>query len=490
VCKCAGPFTTQQQRIQNCFNAGPQCPPLAADFTSPVKLKGLTVDPQFAIIPLASPPEVGTVGDVFTFLPKTVRPSYRWLFENNVNSITGLPNPTLPFTEASAAAIAIDGLVQSNVRQHPLLVSATDTLRDLASYWLPQKLRVEPALVGAKMLQSMSAASGHGDDCLTCGLGFSKPWYLVSPPEMQPVVFAVTEGGPRDMGNRVDADVLALFRSASGAPGRRLIAASEHASLLRKRAKPFAARFTVLDIAELTFLGAVAEDENGRMLQARGRVVGTELAMIACTDGDAISCGAQHTPMVAGVASLSALRGAIFVLRRGSGDTHARLHLFDVLNEVWQETRLVGAMLPVTPLAMTYDAHADALFVIDRAHTGGNGPARLFRIHLDGSVELVENSVGLPHKAEVFLTATEAGNLLLAATRDKNPKLGVLHLEAFGKKAKVLGRFQEKGDLLAAPFLTDRALHILRFRNGNVDALEVDPKKLGPGGGEPQVDLD
>ncbi len=490
ICECSGPFATQLDRVQNCFISalGAQCPQLAAQFTTSTALAKITVNPPFTTIPTA-PSETGTVGDVFTFLPKTVRPAYRWLFESDVSPITGLPNPTLPLSDATAAAIAIDGLIQSNVREHPAL-GPSSPYRDLASYWAPEILRVNPAPVGGVMQQSMLPIPAPGEDCKTCGLGLSKPWYLVSPTELPAAIFAATQGSAIEMSARVDSDVLAMLRLAGATPSREILSSGEHASLLRRRAEPFGARFAVLDPSSLTFLGAIAEDENGRILQVRGRTVGAEQAMIACSDGGPMPCAGAHSPMIASAAALSTLQEAIFVLRRGTGESHARLHRFDLLHEIWSEIPLAGFALPGVPLAMTYDAQANALFVVDRAHVSGHGPGRLFRIALDGRIELVEHSVGLSQESQVFLTSTESGNLLLAATGKKNSKFAITHIDALHEKMKALGRFKGKGKLLAAPFLTDRALYVLRIHSGTVEALEIDPKELQHPGGGIDCDLD
>lgn len=477
ICPCAGPFLTQADRINFCFKQGPHCPQQAADFTK-VAVFEPTTTPALAAIPFVSPPETGTVGDVFTFAPKTNPDSYRWLFESDLGV-------SLPFTDASAAAFQYDALIWSNVREHPVLTNEPN-LADLTSHWLPEPLRVEPGIAGAKLQPYLIPVAGSWEQCLVCKFGFSKPWYLVSPASLSPILFAATAAGVREVSGRVDPDVLALLRAEPGNEDRRILAASEPALMLARRADPLSARIAIVDVAELTFAGAISQDASGRLLQTRGRVVHQTSAMVPCTDGDSVACGGQRSELLFAGATLSGFRNKVFVLRRGTAEPAARLHVFDLLNETWTETPLTGHVLPNVPLALTYDAHADALFAADRSNSKGNGTARLFRIRLDGRVDQLVNGLGLAHKGRVFLTTTEGGMLLLASSHDKPARFGLVVIDPFNSD-KVVGRWKGSGSLVAAPFFTDRALHVLRLSKGTVDALEIDPKDvLVPG----KADLD
>jgi Trypsin len=475
-CKCGGPFGTQAERLVQCFNGGPHCPSATSAFkVTPGLLAEVHADPPFTT--LLGTSEVGT-SDEFSYEQKTKPPTFGWKFEQDVQAITGMPNPSLPLTDATAAAIQIDGLLWSNVRSVSglPLPSAAD---DLNSFWLGMSLRVGYGVVGGHYDQ-VGAAGCPWWQCQNCPFGLVTPWMLVTQPALPPLLFGMTETGVVDITSFADSAVLSLLRSTGGAPGPVLVTAGEHHDSLARLAAPFAPRLVVANLSTLTFIGAIGQDEVGNLLPVRGRIVGSApLAMRTCWDTNSISC-ASGPGGGSAAAALSAVHGSLYVLRRATGSPTTSLHVFDVLTETWSEVPLNGATLPNTPLALSYDAQADALFAVDRAN-GQNGDVRLMRIRLDGTVDLVGQGFGFAHgDAEVSLTTSEDGTLVMTATRAQPRRFRVVEIQAFTTKAKVVGQYQAKGELRAAPFLTDRALHLLVADPvSGVKAVEVAPSELG-----------
>jgi hypothetical protein len=488
-CRCDGPFKEQMDRINNCILSvtGPQCPWQSLLFATEPQLKEIHVDPPFSPIAGSSPLEHGTA-DVFTGTKKTIRPFFTWLFEQDVLTITGMPNPTLPLDEAAAASIAIDGLLQSNVRQTENQIPAH--LANLESYWLPMSLRVEPGSFGGSQWTSAPVGGGFMDDCPPCGFGLITPWLLVSQPAVAPVVLGVTMAGAITIDTAFDAGVLDLLQSAAGSADRVLIGAAEHRSTLSRLAEPYAPRLVVVDGRALTVYGVIGQDPDGRFVSVRGATTGPSGPAVMTAGSNGALKGTPPGPSGTGAAAaLSALERSLFVLRGtidGSGRDAARLHVLDLLSGGWKDAVLSGPVLPEVPLALTYSAQAKALFAVDRSNAIGGGTVRLFRIRLDGRTELLAQGYGIAQDAEVYLTASELGRVVLSATRQHPAHFGVLEIEAFGPKPKPTRLYKATGRLAAAPFLTQRALHLLlRKSNGELEALELEPVKMPPAHGKP-----
>jgi hypothetical protein len=190
--------------------------------------------------------------------------------------------------------------------------------------------------------------------------------------------------------------------------------------------------------------------------------------------------------------SLSALDGKLHVLRaqvQRSGAVSARLDVFDLLGESWDEIQLVGPVLPEVPLASTSTGEGDSLFMLDRSNAIGGGTVRLFRIRANGRVELLAQGYGIPQDAEVFLSVSELGRLVLAATREHPPHFGLIEIDAFGAKATSIRLYKARGALAAAPLITERGLYLLlRQKSGSFEAQELELGRLTPalGGREEQ----
>lgn len=91
---------------------------------------------------------------------------------------------------------------------------------------------------------------------------------------------------------------------------------------------------------------------------------------------------------------------------------------------------------------------------------------------------------GFVHNADVFLTAAENGDLVLSVARKlPHAPFRVVRLRAFQGSAKVAGTYQAKGKLLAAPFPTERALHLAVLDDGEARFVEAPPSALVPPSG-------
>lgn len=295
---------------------------------------------------------------------------------------------------------------------------------------------------------------------------------------LPPAIFGVTAKGTINITSSAEPAVVTLLRSGTDSSGRTIIPAAEHRSTLARLAKPYAARIVVANPGQLEFLGAVGQDTEGHLKTVRGSgEPAGPTAMMASATTMPIASPKSGTGGAA-VTSLSALHDALYVLRKPSGGAVAELHVFDILRNEWSERPLEGGLLPELPLALTYAAQPDALFALDRSNDPV-GTVRLFRIRLDGHVDLLASGIGIGQKARVFLTSNELGYLVLAAARENPPRFHVLEVDAFGPVAKSTRLYKGASALRGPPFVTERALHLLVAGNdGGFQALEVELGKM------------
>ncbi|MEZ4220182.1 MAG: hypothetical protein R3B13_04570 [Polyangiaceae bacterium] len=508
-CQCDSPFEQQADRLQNCLQGGTLCPWRAVEFAQSTQLKELTVNPPFSSFALGGGViERGTTNDSFTYPAALPRPSFDWLFEADQANFVGTPNPALPLDAAGASAISIDGLIQSNVRRHVLITLPGQG--DLSSYWMPMQLRVRAHISGGKIpLQDFFRIPGWWRSACkhdpNCRFGLAVPVYVFPRPAVSPALIGVTAAGASSVTDLAAETALALLASPSDA----VIPAAEHASLLAARGAEFAPRLAFIDLSTLTFSGAIAQRADGRLVETRGIIIdpGDELAFAQCAGQPSLSCpGAQSASAQASTAAatLSALHGALFVLRRAVDEPHARMHVLNVLARQWTELPLEGKHLPSDPVAMTYVSQHNALFVLARGatkkskktKTGGKHDEhdehgkdddkykknllRLYRIDLSGHVDVLATGFD-GFQGDLYLTPGEDGTLLLSSSRNHPARYRVVQLRVGTKGVHAVGRLHGKRVLAAAPFVTQRALTLpLDDGAGNLEVEELDLTSLQP----------
>jgi hypothetical protein len=115
------------------------------------------------------------------------------------------------------------------------------------------------------------------------------------------------------------------------------------------------------------------------------------------------------------------------------------------------------------------------------ATLSATGDGMIMREKMDNRVHIEAVSQLPGHPGTVFLSSSEDGTLVIGVSRDKpRPAYRLVRASVFGSSLRVTGRHSGPGELVSAPYLSSRALHVaVDHRTGEGAQLnEIEPAEL------------